>query len=71
MSVPINKIKFIKEKIKKECVSCGGASCNVCNKKLIRVSQYADAGVPIGYWFLRFEDFKGDKNFKNEISLKL
>lgn len=64
MAVPANKLKFIREKTIEACPECSGAGCRVCNKKIVRLIQYAKSNIPVEYWNLAFKDFKGDPNFR-------
>jgi DNA replication protein DnaC len=69
--IPIKKLNFLRENIKKDCTSCKGEGCFECKKKTSRLMKYASAGIPIDYWLLPFKKFEGDANFGRAITARI
>lgn len=65
--VPSSKLKYVLEKIKRDCQKCQGIGCQVCRGKESRVVLYAKSGIPVDYWEKSWKNFNGDPNFKNFI----
>jgi DNA replication protein DnaC len=68
--VPLKKINTLKSRIKQTC-TCQGVGCLACQAKINRMERYAEANIPMDYWFLPFKNFEGDPNFKKIIIEKL
>ncbi len=66
--VPENKFNRIKDKLLAECPDCGGAGCNACRSKILRIKRYAKAGIPVDYWDRPWKSFSGDPKFKELVS---
>lgn len=65
--VPAKKIAIIEKRIQNECTACQGKGCSTCKSKILRIKNYAEAGIPMDYWLLAFQDFQGDPNFKKAM----
>jgi len=58
-----------KDKIIKECKSCGGIGCGICYSHCAYIDKLAEADIPVDYWFRKMDDFYGDQKFKEFVRL--
>ncbi|KKN70813.1 hypothetical protein LCGC14_0427050 [marine sediment metagenome] len=66
-TIPQRKIQEALLKTLRDCDTCGqneatlNNACNNCILINTALSRFADSNIPIGYWHLKMEDFKGNK----------
>lgn len=65
--ISLNKINSEKQKLISGCKKCNGVGCSSCFKNCSFIDLMAEAEIPVDYWFRNFNDFYGDKEFKEII----
>lgn len=68
--VPINKAKFLINKMESEC-ACKGYGCNTCKAKSARMMAYTKADIPIEYWDKSWKNFQGSEKFKTRVKSEI
>jgi DNA replication protein DnaC len=81
--VPIKRTE-VKARLIAECSKCKGSGCISCDKKCQVIDDFADANIPVAYWFLKLSSFTGppivrtttqeyiknlDSNFKSGLGI--
>lgn len=64
MKIVAKKRQTVKSKIISECSKCLGRGCVSCSKKTQVIDAFADANIPVAYWFIKLANYQGPLNIK-------
>src|ERR1017187_7965971 len=68
-NIPQRKLDESIQALTKACKDCSAKSnldglCQKCSVRVVAMNRYYDAGIPIEYWLLSMDDFKGAPELK-------
>lgn len=70
-TVPPRKVSEELQKTVRECETCTTLDnlCDRCRTINVIKRRYANANIPISYWYLKMEDFKGPADLKKKYDI--